>query len=344
MPHSKRPTSSEFVCQVLCLSFLLFFIQVGWLSCVPAVLVNAQGVVVNANSCPFATLLSNLQSSSSATTNFTDLMIQNPSQFACDSLPNSAFDYYPDGVLFTGSAFTTVINIENTNRSFCGVDGGFGRERNLRICNDLFSNDTLAESLFLPYLESFRKNFTSFAGEKSEFSQVQTLQVLFGDFKKNYGENSVIPFFNRTIFAFCKNSNTQQFTALSQYACHDSYVVFWTPFASHLSFKIIELFLFFIQFVIGVLVVLIPLTQRNFLKWRNYFKYVNDRKLIEIQLERIKKIENTSNCVSSVPSSPNMETVPSSTSVTTGSPTSPTETPLNKTQQASSKHQNQKLF
>ncbi|KAG2383563.1 hypothetical protein C9374_004234 [Naegleria lovaniensis] len=110
---------------------------------------------------------------------------------------------------------------------------------------------------------------------------------------------------------------------MSQYACHDSYVVFWTPFASHLSFKIIELFLFFIQFVIGVLVVLIPLTQRNLLKWRNYFKYVNDRKLIEnSQLERIKKMENASTAFSSVTSSPNLDALPSSPNMSnTNSPT-----------------------
>jgi len=308
-------------------------------------------VVVDDTNCPMASLLSNTNS----TTNYTELMIANPSQFHCDKMPNSVFDYYPDGVLFTASLFTTVINIENTNTSFC-VNSE--RSTNQRICEALFSNETLSEVLFLPYLESLRRNFSKYDGfkspdaffnrkqaislgnfstnynslvhsfnycmycregnplfdtfhtellprlvQKSAFPQVKTMNVLFEDFKKNFGEGSIVPFFNRTVYTFCKNSKSE-FTALSQFACHDGYVTFWTPFSAHLSFKIIELFLFFGQFIVGVVLVLVPLVQRNIQKWRKFIAYVNDRKVIEnSQLEKVKKLEMSSVSPSSFNSS-----------------------------------------
>ncbi|KAG2383569.1 hypothetical protein C9374_004240 [Naegleria lovaniensis] len=164
-----------------------------------------------------------------------------------------------------------------------------------------------------PFFEHFHTTVLPRIASLGTFSQIQTLDLLFGKtLLQKYGKIDVT-FYNRTQLAFCTDDNDHAFV-LSYAPCDGVYVKFWVPLSKHLSLKIIEFIFYTLQFILFGILIGIPILYKTWTKLKDHIHHTQN----VIIVERGKKQRSLKN--------PNNNLAPHTTSLSVMNEQSTTET------------------
>ncbi|KAF0977596.1 hypothetical protein FDP41_003588 [Naegleria fowleri] len=154
------------------------------------------------------------------------------------------------------------------------------------------------------YFEIFHREWLPSIVKLSSLTQVQTLDIMYGqNMDELCGHTGVYPLtiLHNTLLCVCSVNGNE--TTVSSFNCQDSYVTFWVPLATHVSYKAIEFSFHFIQLIAITVLVSIPITFRYLKKWNEFLNNLQKK----VQIWKAEKMEEQRNRVSPstlIPSSP----------------------------------------